>query len=331
MTSTETTGVGATRLETAPTRRRQRAPRVGLAAWAFLLIAVIGGSVFVLVNPPFWGNDGLSQYARAYQVSHGHLLPEKIEWYGKGDSYGGTIPSTVWDLYGHAAEDLGSNPPEPAAMILDPERYDELGHARYRSDSSNLIWFSNTAAYSPVPYIPAATASLIAQALNLSVDSALRMMALASLAAYILPVFLALVMLRRSRARWLFVALALIPPALLQSATITADAMTNGIAILFAALVMWSSLGKRRLTAWQTGVLYACVVLLPICKPSYMVLVLLVLALTSAAIGWPCSGSSRAGAVPVPGAVPAPRAVRAPRAVPAPVAGPPGGGVRRPA
>ena len=41
--------------------------------------------------------------------------------------------------------------------------------------------------------------------------------------------------------------------------------------------------------------------------------------------------TSRAGAVPVPGAVPAPRAVRAPRAVPAPVAGPPGGGVRRPA
>lgn len=255
--------------------------RAGLAAWVFVLVATVAGTLFVFVNPPFWGNDGLSQYARAYQVSQGGLLPQQIEWYGKGDSYGGSIPASVWSLYEHAAKDLGANESEPAAMILEPAVYDALGHERYRSANENLIWFSNTAAYSPVPYAPAALASLIATAMDLSVLSALRLMALSSLLAYIVPALLALIVLRRSRARWLFLGLALLPPALLQTATITADALTNGVALLFAALLVKASLEHKRLGAVETGLLYASIVLLPICKPSYLFLIPLALLVRS--------------------------------------------------
>ncbi len=261
-----------------PEYRNRRRGRIGAGAWMFLATSMIAGVLFILMNPPFWGNDGLSQYSRAYQVSHGQFLPQEIEWGGKGESYGGSIPAPVWQLYTHAATDLGANPSEPAAMILEPERYAELGSATYRSDESNLIWFTNTAAYSPVPYLPAAVASLIAEVGGSSVDTALRGMAMASLLAYVLPVFGALVIVRASRSRWLLLVLALLPPALLQSATITADALTNGVALLFAALMMRVSLERRALTGVQTALLYASVVLLPLGKPSYMVLVLLVIA-----------------------------------------------------
>jgi len=270
-----------------PEFRNHRRGRFGGAAWIFLATSMIAGVLFILINPPFWGNDGLSQYSRAYQVSHGQFLPQEIEWGGKGESYGGSIPAPVWELYTHAATDLGANPAEPEAMILEPERYDELGSAEYRSDESNLIWFTNTAAYSPVPYVPAAVASLIAEFGGASVDTALRGMALASLLAYVIPVFAALVVVRASRSRWLLLVLSLLPPALLQSATITADALTNGVALLFAALMMRVSLERRALSGLQTALLYASVLLLPLGKPSYMVLVLLVIAAPRALLRGP--------------------------------------------
>lgn len=260
--------------KTEPARAETRDGRWGGASAAilFTVVSLVVGTLFILVNPPFWGNDGLSQYARAYQISHGHVLPEKIEWYGKGDSYGGEIPASVWQLYGHAATDLGANPDEPQRWILQPEEYQRLGSARYADSERNLIWFSNTAAYSPIPYAPAVLASLVSEGLNLSVTSALRLMAMSSLLAYVIPVAASLFLLRRSRARWLFLALALLPPALLQSATITADAFTNGLAFLFTALLAKTMLEKKPLGAVETGLLYASAVALPLGKPSYLLL-----------------------------------------------------------
>ncbi|MDF2916396.1 MAG: conserved rane protein of unknown function [Microbacterium sp.] len=251
-------------------------------ALIFAAISLIVGTLFVLVNPPFWGNDGLSQYGRAYQISHGHILPQQIDWHGKGDSFGGEIPSSVWGLYEHAATDLGQNPAEPERWILEPAEYDRLGGERYRDDSRNVIWFSNTAAYSPVPYVPAVVGSLVAEAADLSVMSALRIMALFSLVSYIVPVMAALWVLRGSRMRWLFFSLALLPPALLQSATITADAMTNGMAFLFTALVAKATLEKKPLGRLETVLLAGTAIALPLGKPSYLILVAL-LALVPAA------------------------------------------------
>lgn len=262
----ETTGTGRI-------RPRDRRRTTGAAATVvFALVSLVVGTLFVLVNPPFWGNDGLSQYARAFQISHGQLLPQQIEWGGKGDSYGGEIPSSVWGLYGHAATDLGANPDEPGRWILEPEEYERLGGERYADPQRNLIWFSNTAAYSPVPYIPAVSASWIAEGANLSVTSALRLMALFSLFAYIVPVVGALWVLRRSKMRWLFLGLALLPPALLQSATITADAFTNGLAFLFTALLAKTMLEKQGLGRVETTLLYLSAIALPLGKPSYLLL-----------------------------------------------------------
>lgn len=265
---------------------RLRGGRVGATSWLFLIIATITGVLFIMINPPLWGNDALSQYARSYQVSHGQLLPQKIDWGGKGASYGGDVPTPVWHLLEHVAKDLGGNPPEPAKMIDDPATYKQLESARYSSDEKSLVWFTNTAAYSPVPYAPAAVTSLVAEAMHVSVGTALRMMALACLFSYILPVFGALIFLRRSRARWLFFALALTPPALLQCATITADAMTNGLAVLFVALVFKASLMKRQLGRVETGLLYASLILLPLGKPSYLILAFLMFAVPASRLRW---------------------------------------------
>lgn len=250
--------------------------RLEPASILFALISLIFGLIFIAVNPPFWGNDGMSQFARAYQVAQGGFAPHEISWGGKGRSYGGEIPSTAWQLYEHAAQDLGSNPPEPGRMILNPEKYAQLEAAAFSVPSKNTVWFTNTAAYSPVPYLPPALGVLIAESLHLSLGAGLSLMATLSLLSYVALGFFALRALRTTRIKWLAFALALLPPALYQVSTITADALTNGLALLLFALFVKSAIFKQSLSRLEAVALVGTAIALPLAKPTYVILVALV-------------------------------------------------------
>lgn len=253
----------------------ERAPRI---RWwhrphlAFAAIALLGGTAFIVMNPPFWGNDTVSQYSRAYQISHGHLLPQEIEWFGKGESYGGTIPMSVQDVIAVAGEDISQHDPEPAPLASRGDEYDELLGASYDDDERQVVWFTNTAQYSPVPYLPAAAVSLAAELLGAPVGLALLGMALACLISYVLPITLALRSLGAGPTAWVMTGVALIPPALLQASGITADAMTNGFVIAFAALFAKGALLRERLTRFDTALLLLAVVIMPLGKPTYILL-----------------------------------------------------------
>jgi uncharacterized membrane protein len=243
----------------------------------FALLALVFGLVFIAINPPYWGNDGMSQFARAFQVAHGHLLPQEIQWGGKGKSYGGVVPTTAWNLYVHAGADLGSNPAEPAPIVLSPKDYQELGAKPFDDGTRTTVWFTNTAAYSPVPYAPAVIGVWMAEVFHLNLSSGLTLMAVLSFLSFVAAAYLALFVLRKYRLKWLVFSLALIPPALFQMSTITADALTNGLALLFFALFAKSVLMKTRLNRWESVIFIASAIALPLGKPTYVLLTVLLL------------------------------------------------------
>ncbi|MFD5175907.1 DUF2142 domain-containing protein [Nocardia sp. NPDC058379] len=258
--------------------------RLGAATVAFAVVATVFGALFAVLTPPFWGHDELTQFGRAYQVAHGGVLPQRIAD-DRGVAYGGQIPVSVDALMGYAFRDYNDNPDEPDAMVADPGAYDRLGAAEIGS-ATKQMWFTNTAAYSPVPYVPAAVGIRLGEALGLNVGGMYLLTRLAGLVAYLAVVGFALYALRERRSQWLVFTVAVLPIALFQAGTVTADTLTNALAIMVSALLLKALFIGDRLRPVETGALLAATIALPLSKPTYVLLAMLVVIVPADRLGF---------------------------------------------
>ncbi|UGT52794.1 DUF2142 domain-containing protein [Nocardia asteroides] len=266
----------------APVRALNR--RLGAATVAFAVLATVFGALFAVLTPPFWGHDELTQFGRAYQVAHGGVFPQRIAD-DRGVAYGGDIPVSVDALMGYAFRDYNDNPDEPDAMVADPGAYDRLGAAEI-SSATKPMWFTNTAAYSPVPYVPAAVGIRLGEALGLNVGGMYLLTRLAGLVAYLGVVGFGLYALRERRSQWLVFTVAVLPIALFQAGTVTADTLTNALAIMVSALLLKALFVGDRLRPVETGALLAATIALPLSKPTYVLLAMLVVVVPADRLGF---------------------------------------------
>ncbi|WP_328389901.1 DUF2142 domain-containing protein [Nocardia sp. NBC_00416] len=257
--------------------------RMGPATVAFALLAGIFGLLFAVMSPPFWGHDELTQFGRAYQVAHGGLTPARIED-DRGVSYGGEVPAAVEALMGYALDDYTHNPGEPYPDVADPGAYQRLSDAPV-TDERKIIWFTNTAAYSAVPYVPNAIGIRFAELIDADAGTMVRLTRLSGLAAYLLVVGFALWALRAHRIQWLAFTAAVLPIAVFQSGTITADTLTNALAVLVSALLVKGLFLGDRLGRTETAAVLASAILLPLCKPTYVLLAMLVVLIPAERMG----------------------------------------------
>jgi uncharacterized membrane protein len=160
-------------------------------------------------------------------------------------------------------------------MVGDPDGYDRLGGAEV-SSAAEPVWFTNTAAYSPVPYIPAAVGIRLAELFGLNVGGMILLTRLAGLLAYLAVVGVGLWALRRHRVQWLAFTVAALPIAVFQSGTVTADTLTNALAIMVSALLVKALFVGDRLGRVETAALLGATILLPISKPTYVLLAMLI-------------------------------------------------------
>jgi hypothetical protein len=58
----------------------------------YALIALLIGFLYLLITPPFQVPDEPNHFFRCYQISEGHLLPERLE-----SQVGGEIPRSLID------------------------------------------------------------------------------------------------------------------------------------------------------------------------------------------------------------------------------------------
>ncbi|WP_459548807.1 DUF2142 domain-containing protein [Nocardia sp. X0981] len=276
--------------------------RFGSATIAFVLLAGIFGLVFAVMSPPFWGHDEITQFGRAYQVAHGGFAPTEIED-DRGVAYGGEVPASVEALMAHALDDYTHNPGEPHPMVAEPGTYERLSDAPV-TDERETVWFTNTAAYSAVPYVPNALGIRFAELIDADTGALLRITRLSGLAAYLLVVGSALWTLRAHRVQWLAFTVAVLPIAVFQAGTVTADTLTNALAILVSALLVKGLFLGDRLGRAETAATLATAVLLPLCKPTYVLLAMLVVLIPAERMGltgprrwlpWACAALGAAG------------------------------------
>ncbi|WP_280257676.1 DUF2142 domain-containing protein [Nocardia wallacei] len=248
--------------------------RLGAATAVFLIVAGVFGVAWATVTPSFWGHDEITQFGRSYQVAHGGFLPQRVPD-DRGVAYGGDIPLSVDGLMGYAFYDYNRRPAEPEPMAADPVSYRLLESAPVTTEATKPMWFTNTAAYSPVPYVPAAVGIRVAEALDLDVGGLVLLTRLAGLCAYLAVVGFALWLLRGFRVQWLAFAVAVLPIALFQAGTVTADTLTNALAILVSCLLVKGLFLGARLCRTEVVAALAATVALPLCKPTYVLLAML--------------------------------------------------------
>lgn len=248
----------------------------------FVIFSVVFGTFFAFAVPLGWGPDEHAQFNRAFQVASGGIAPQRLPDADGLPQYGGLVPRTAIEL------DKFSGPPNKVPNIWQQLAPANPAFAAAAGKPVNaplaVAAFPNTAAYSPLAYVPAVAGLKAAQWLDLSIGQAWKFMRLAQVLAYSLVVAAGLFALRRSRFRWAALAVALLPTAVYQSGVISADPLTTAIAFTFLALLAKSLILTPRtdglsLARWEFAALLAGAMALPLLKPTYAILSLLLLLL----------------------------------------------------
>jgi uncharacterized membrane protein len=236
-------------------------PRANPAEKTFLILALLLGLGYVVINPPFAVNDEDVHMARIFELASGRLVTRMD---AEGEYH--YVPADYLELgrtYQGIAQAKGVREGRVRARAL----FEQLVAPR---EQGALVRMPGRAGgYSPVPYHLQIAVVWLCEKLGLGVLAHLYSARLVSLAAYVILSWQAIRL--AATLGWLFAAVALMPMALTQAAGVSGDGMVIGLSLLFFALVARGSvvLGEplsRRALAGLT----LCLVSLTLCKPVYV-------------------------------------------------------------
>jgi len=194
---------------------------------AFVALALIVGNALVIIVPPFQAADEGQHFFRAWQITQGQFISRETTDTGEA---GGRLPSSVNDFFQRFWP-----------MAMHPERKTT---AKYIFDAFKiplepgnvaLVEFGNTAHYCPIGYFPQCLGIGIGRMLSLPLPMMLYFAREANLIVFTLLGYFSL-RFAPAIARPVFLLL-LIPTMLCLAASASADVLSDGLAILFTALV----------------------------------------------------------------------------------------------
>jgi uncharacterized membrane protein len=194
---------------------------------AFILIALIFGNALIVLTPPFQTADEAQHFFRAWQITQGELISRAKTPLGEAGGYLPTSLDAFWQRF--------------KPMAMHPERNTSV---RYILDSfsiplqpekRSLIAFGNTAHYCPSGYLPQCLGIGLGRALSLPLPMILHLGREANLLAFTLIGFLSL-RYAPAIARPVFLLL-LMPTMLCLAASVSADTLSDALAVLFTALI----------------------------------------------------------------------------------------------
>ena len=197
--------------------------RLGRVEIYLLLILLIFGLPMIILIPPGAGYDEEDHLVRVWELSAGSFIPGEMspqelryptvfrDFAYRQQGSAGVIDSDFWQSFRTAA-------------------LNERGFVRREINTKSV--------YSPMLLLPQAiTMGLLGRAADLPALPVFYLCRLASLLSYLILVWLAARLIPFGE--WILLVLALSPMALFQAATITPDAISNGIGFLFVSGCLW--------------------------------------------------------------------------------------------
>lgn len=226
----------------------------------FLWSALVFGVVFVVATPPFQAPDEQAHFFRAYQVSEFKFIPKQFEINGK-ERFGGELPASLDIAAVNLMKDIPGNP----TKVFDVRLYGEYLTQKLEPSYAYNIAFEGAAIYSPVSYAPQAVGIGIGRLFEASPLLLIWLGRLGNLLVWVCLVYFAVRLL--PFAKWLLILLALNPLTLFLAASLSADAITIGMAFLFVSLVVASLKGGVPLSNSRLSALALLPVGLGLTKP----------------------------------------------------------------
>jgi len=233
----------------------------------FAVISFIFGVLFMVAVPPFQVPDEGNHFLRSYQISQGNFLSER-----RDKSCGGEVPVSLSIMANKIAGNHVAFHPENKQSITDI-----LGafHIPLERDIKKYAAFSNTAIYSPVPYIPQVTGIVLGKIFDAPpavlfylgrVFNLIFSVFLISYSIRIIPIFKNLMFL-----------IALMPVSIHIFASLSPDAATISISFLLTSYILRLACDSEILFAEKQDVIFLMIAsaLLASCKAAYFPVVFL--------------------------------------------------------
>jgi uncharacterized membrane protein len=222
-----------------------------MAARYFFLSALLFGSLFVFIVPPFQVADEFNHFYRAWQVSDGNFVGIRTA----DNRLGGDLPISVSKI----TEPFRSLPFHADTQIKSSTIFYNLS---IPLDANNraFVDFSNTAIYAPTAYLPQAIAIVIGKFLKIGPLSIFYFSRLLTLIFWLSMVYTALKISPIKND--LFAGLALLPSSLFINASASGDVVTNACSFLVIALFLKLIIEKKELFNRQILIFFSLIFIL---------------------------------------------------------------------
>ena len=237
---------------------RLNAPKV------FLFFSIFWGIPMVFLTPPYHVPDEPGCFMRAYQLSEGNLVSEI-----QGDSLGGDLPVVHEEFYNIWAKTVT----DPETRV-GAEDFNGAFKLPSKIPERKFMLFPTGAFHSPVTYFPQALGVFIGRILNLPLLVSFYLGRLANLIVWIMLFYFAIQAI--PVLKWWLVVLALSPMNVFLAASLSGDALTNGVAFLFMSLILKNALTEHiEINTKSFTLLTVLGVMLALLKNAYVPIALL--------------------------------------------------------
>jgi uncharacterized membrane protein len=238
----------------------------------YLFFALLFGLVFLFLTPPFQVADEPAHFYRAFQVSETGWVARKSET----GTVGGMLPRTLSETVTKTMGKIAFRPDQTIRLST------IVAQLKRPLDAADrvVIYFPNTALYSPVSYLPQALGIRLMRFFP-SVSPLMLLYAarICNLVACISLCYWAIKI--TSIGKWAFFLLALAPMTVFQAASASGDAIVMGLAFLAAAWFLRTLEQTRPMRVRELAFLVALAAALALVKPPYAILVALFIAVPS--------------------------------------------------
>lgn len=129
-------------------------------ATAYLITAIIGGALMVVLSPPFQAPDEQNHFFRAQTLSEGYLLAQR-----QPAKVGAPMRAAIFEWVVTVQGDLPFHPDKKQTI----EALTALRDIRADDPSMVFVDFRNSALYSPLAYLPQSVGLGIGRALRLPI------------------------------------------------------------------------------------------------------------------------------------------------------------------
>ena len=232
----------------------------------FIFTALMLGFIYIFLSPLFTGSDEHNHFYRIYEITEGTVITPTNKYVGS------KLPVSLSKTF------------ETASGVNTKVKYKNIHDMwKIKLNRNNVTlygkewtsFYSNTALYSPIQYTPQVIGFCVGKIFNFGPYILGMMGRIFNLLAYVFIGYLCIKIVPKAK---LFYMLVLLSPNMLQCATtLSADAFTNIIFLLYISIIFKIIMEKKKISKKEKISLFVLSILITLCKIVYFPIVLMLL------------------------------------------------------